>query len=266
MTENRRLFTSYKAYDGGHVVFGSNLNGEVIGGGNIAHDSITITNVEHVGGLAFKLISVGQLCDNDSVVSFTKVDFDISKNGKLLAKRHRRCRLNSQNQIILSGALGMCQHVASAPHAKSVLRIYQFSSFLLPDTCGNFNKGLYMILEHLGTLQMRRLGHVNFKNMNKLVKGNLVRGLPSKRGVTRPPPEQDLMEEDQAGSDHGKSHVDLVVPNPKPMHDDFISTVYPKVHESLKHAMKEHVYVKNPLSSSETLSSIKNLDNFNVGD
>nr|GEW26156.1 hypothetical protein [Tanacetum cinerariifolium] len=30
------------------------------------------------------------------------------------------------------------------------------------------------------TLWNRRLGHVNFKNMNKLVKGNLVRGLPSK--------------------------------------------------------------------------------------
>ncbi|GJT45198.1 hypothetical protein Tco_0953913 [Tanacetum coccineum] len=32
MTGNRRLFTSYKAYDGGHVVFGSNLKGKVIGG------------------------------------------------------------------------------------------------------------------------------------------------------------------------------------------------------------------------------------------
>nr|GEU59752.1 hypothetical protein [Tanacetum cinerariifolium] len=30
--ENRRLFTSYKAYDGGHVVFRSNLKGKVIGG------------------------------------------------------------------------------------------------------------------------------------------------------------------------------------------------------------------------------------------
>ncbi|GJU52335.1 hypothetical protein Tco_1226049 [Tanacetum coccineum] len=27
-------------------------------------------------------------------------------------------------------------------------------AFLLPDTCGNFNKGMYMILEHLGILQM----------------------------------------------------------------------------------------------------------------
>ncbi|GKD58521.1 hypothetical protein Tco_1296030 [Tanacetum coccineum] len=80
MTRNRRLFTSYKAYDGGYVVFGSNLKGKVVGGGNITHDSITIINVDHVSGLAFSLISVGQLCDDDWVVSFSKVDCTISKN------------------------------------------------------------------------------------------------------------------------------------------------------------------------------------------
>ncbi|GJX13801.1 retrovirus-related pol polyprotein from transposon TNT 1-94 [Tanacetum coccineum] len=90
MTRNRRLFTSYKAYDGGHVVFGSNLKGKVIGRGNINHDSITITNVEHVSGLAFNMINVSQFCDDDCVVSFTKVDYNISKNGRMLAKGHRR--------------------------------------------------------------------------------------------------------------------------------------------------------------------------------
>nr|GEX20509.1 retrotransposon protein [Tanacetum cinerariifolium] len=59
MIGNRRLFTSYKAYDDGHVVFGSNLMGKVIGGGNLTHEFITITNVEHLSGLAFNLISVG---------------------------------------------------------------------------------------------------------------------------------------------------------------------------------------------------------------
>ncbi|GJR79278.1 hypothetical protein Tco_0150063 [Tanacetum coccineum] len=54
MTGNRRLFTSYKANDGGHVVFRSNLKGKVVGG--------------------------GQLCD-DCSVNFTKVDCAISKNG-----------------------------------------------------------------------------------------------------------------------------------------------------------------------------------------
>ncbi|GJY68309.1 retrovirus-related pol polyprotein from transposon TNT 1-94 [Tanacetum coccineum] len=109
MTGNRRLFTSYKAYDGGHVVFESNLKVKVVGRGNITHDSITITNVKHVSGLAFNLTSVGQLCDDDCVVRFIKVDCTISKNCKTLAKGHRRnslytCKLgdNSKQQICLT--------------------------------------------------------------------------------------------------------------------------------------------------------------------
>ncbi|GKD30247.1 retrovirus-related pol polyprotein from transposon TNT 1-94, partial [Tanacetum coccineum] len=69
MSKNRRLFTSYKACDGGHVVFRSNLKGKVIGG----------------------------------------VDCIISKNGKTLAKGHRRiglytCKLgdNFKKQICLA--------------------------------------------------------------------------------------------------------------------------------------------------------------------
>ncbi|GJX76502.1 retrovirus-related pol polyprotein from transposon TNT 1-94 [Tanacetum coccineum] len=109
MTGNRRLFTSHKAYDGGHVVFGSNLKGKVVSGGNITYDFIIITNVEHVSGLAFNFISVGQLCDDDCVVSFTKVDCTISTNGKMLAKGHRRNGLytsklgdNSKQHICLA--------------------------------------------------------------------------------------------------------------------------------------------------------------------
>nr|GEU68567.1 retrotransposon protein [Tanacetum cinerariifolium] len=109
MTENKRLFTLYKAYDGGNVIFGSNLKGKVIGRGNITHDSITVTNVEHVSGLAFNLISVGQLYDDDCVVIFTKVDCTISKNSKTLAKGHRRnnlykCKLgdNAKQEICLA--------------------------------------------------------------------------------------------------------------------------------------------------------------------
>ncbi|GKB33988.1 retrovirus-related pol polyprotein from transposon TNT 1-94 [Tanacetum coccineum] len=77
MTGNRRLFTSYKAYDGGHVVFRSNLKGKVAGG-----------------------------------VIFTKVDCDISKNRKLLTKGHRRnglytCKLgdNSKQHICLASVV-----------------------------------------------------------------------------------------------------------------------------------------------------------------
>nr|GEX60607.1 hypothetical protein [Tanacetum cinerariifolium] len=92
------------------------------------------------------------------------------------------------------------------------------------------------------------------------------RSNPGKTPESQPPPEQDLMKEDQAGSDPVKSHVAPAGPNPKSIHDDFVATVYPKVHESLKHTTEEHVHVENPLSSSGTLSSMKNLDNFNFGD
>ncbi|GJR93933.1 retrovirus-related pol polyprotein from transposon TNT 1-94 [Tanacetum coccineum] len=52
-----------------------------------------------------------------------------------------------------------------------------------------------------------------------------------------------------------------------PMYDDFLATMYPKVHESLKHTTEEHVHLENPPSSSGTLSSMKNLeDNFTFGD
>nr|GEV35948.1 hypothetical protein [Tanacetum cinerariifolium] len=72
-----------------------------------------------------------------------------------------------------------------------------------------------------------------------------------------------LMEEDQAKLDPRQSHVALAGPNPEPTHDKFIATVYPQVHESLKHTTEEHFQMENPLSSIRTLSSMKNLDNFN---
>ncbi|GJR09290.1 retrovirus-related pol polyprotein from transposon TNT 1-94 [Tanacetum coccineum] len=66
-------------------------------------------------------------------------------------------------------------------------------------------------------------------------------------------------DEDHAGSNPGQSHVAQAGPNPEPMHEDFIATVYPQVHESLKQITKE-VHLEIPPSSSGTLSSMKNLD------
>nr|GEX21847.1 hypothetical protein [Tanacetum cinerariifolium] len=76
------------------------------------------------------------------------------------------------------------------------------------------------------------------------------------------------LDEGQAGSDPdpGQSHVALAGLNPEPMHDDFIAMICQQVHESLKHTTEEHVQMENPLSLTGTLSSMKNLDNFNFGD
>nr|GEX38858.1 RNA-directed DNA polymerase, eukaryota [Tanacetum cinerariifolium] len=134
---------SQEEYDDGHVVFRSNLKGKVVGGSNISHDSITIKNVKHVSGLAFNLICVGQLCDNDCLVSFTKKDYAISKNNKMLAKVHRRnglytCKLedNSKQQICLASVVDN------------------------------------------STLWHRRLGHANMRLVQNLASNELVRNLP----------------------------------------------------------------------------------------
>nr|GEV34037.1 hypothetical protein [Tanacetum cinerariifolium] len=83
---------------------------------------------------------------------------------------------------------------------------------------------------------------------------------PGKTPESRPLPEQEFMKEDQARPDPGVSRVALAGPNPEPMHEEFMANMYPDVHGSLKLPVDEHVILEEPLSSSGTLSSMKNLD------
>ncbi|GJT37359.1 hypothetical protein Tco_0937224 [Tanacetum coccineum] len=62
MTGNRKLFSSYKAYNGGNVIFGSNLHGNIIG--------------------------KGQICDNKCIVTFSEHDSEITKDGKIIGRAH----------------------------------------------------------------------------------------------------------------------------------------------------------------------------------
>ncbi|GJX84844.1 retrovirus-related pol polyprotein from transposon TNT 1-94 [Tanacetum coccineum] len=61
----------------------------------------------------------------------------------------------------------------------------------------------------------------------------------------------------KAGPNHGQSHEALVGPNPEPMHDDFIATVYPKVHESLKHTTEEHFLNDKPTEEEPGKATIE---------
>ncbi|GJZ54981.1 retrovirus-related pol polyprotein from transposon TNT 1-94 [Tanacetum coccineum] len=58
MTGNRKLFSTYKEYNGGNVIFGSNLRGNNIG--------------------------KGKICDNKCRVTFFEHDSEITKNGKVI--------------------------------------------------------------------------------------------------------------------------------------------------------------------------------------
>ncbi|GJR09759.1 retrovirus-related pol polyprotein from transposon TNT 1-94 [Tanacetum coccineum] len=71
MTGNRKLFSTYKAYNGGNVIFGSNLRGNIIG--------------------------KGQICDNKCRVTFSKHDSEITKDGKVIGRGIRNKGLYVMN-------------------------------------------------------------------------------------------------------------------------------------------------------------------------
>nr|GEV08674.1 integrase, catalytic region, zinc finger, CCHC-type, peptidase aspartic, catalytic [Tanacetum cinerariifolium] len=90
MTGNKSLFSTYKAYNEGNVVFGSNLKGKIIGKDTILNDSLTISNVEHVDNLAFNLLSVSRICDNKCQILFTEEGSEIIKDGKIIVNGIRK--------------------------------------------------------------------------------------------------------------------------------------------------------------------------------
>nr|GEV01678.1 serine/threonine protein kinase SRPK1 [Tanacetum cinerariifolium] len=83
MTGNRKLFTSYKEYNRGNVIFGSNLRGNIFG--------------------------KGQICDNKCRVTFSEHDNEITKDGKVIRRGIRKNGLyvmklgnNPKDQICLA--------------------------------------------------------------------------------------------------------------------------------------------------------------------
>ncbi|GJU57703.1 retrovirus-related pol polyprotein from transposon TNT 1-94 [Tanacetum coccineum] len=90
MTGNRNLFSTYKAYNGGNVIFGSNLSGNIIGKGTVSNDSLNIDNVEHADNLRFNLLSVGKICDNKCRVTFSIHDSKITKDNKIIGRGIRK--------------------------------------------------------------------------------------------------------------------------------------------------------------------------------
>ncbi|GJY37204.1 retrovirus-related pol polyprotein from transposon TNT 1-94 [Tanacetum coccineum] len=143
MTSNRKLFSSYKAYNRGNVIFGSNLRGNIIGKGTISNDSLEIDRVEHVDNLRFNLLSIGKICDNKCRVTFSKHDGEITKDGKVIGRCIRTKGLYVMN-------------------------------------LGNKHKDKICLvtIDENSMLWHRRLGHVNMCLIQSLASKELVRNLP----------------------------------------------------------------------------------------
>ncbi|GJT98576.1 putative ribonuclease H-like domain-containing protein [Tanacetum coccineum] len=156
MTGNKAYLAEFQDFNGGPVAFGGS-KGYITGKGKIKTGKLDFEDVCFVKELQhFNLFSVSQICDKKNKVLFTdseclvlSSEFKLPDENQVLLKIPRQNNMYSFNleNIVPSGGLACL--IAKA-------------------TTDESNKW------------HRRLGHVNFKNLNRLVKGNLVRGLPSK--------------------------------------------------------------------------------------
>nr|GEU29431.1 putative ribonuclease H-like domain-containing protein [Tanacetum cinerariifolium] len=157
MTGNMSYLFEFEEINGGYVAFGGNpKGGKITGKGKIRTGKLDFDDVYFVKELKFNLFSVSQMCDMKNSVLFTDTECIVLSSD---------FKLPDENRVLL--------RVPRENNMYNVdLKNIVFSGYL---TCF-FAKAT---LDE-SNLWHRRLGHINFKTMNKLVKGNLVRGLPSK--------------------------------------------------------------------------------------
>ncbi|GJT10544.1 callose synthase 9 [Tanacetum coccineum] len=156
MTGNKAYLADFQDFNGGPVAFGGS-KGYITGKGKIKTGKLDFEDVSFVKELQpFNLFSVSQMCDKKNKVLFTDTeclvlspDFKLPDENQILLKVPRQNNMYSFNLENIVPLGGLACLIAKATTDES-------------------------------NLWHRRLGHVNFKNLNRLVKGNLVRGLPTK--------------------------------------------------------------------------------------
>ncbi|GJU56228.1 putative ribonuclease H-like domain-containing protein [Tanacetum coccineum] len=169
MTGNKCYLIEYKHYDGEFVSFGDG-KGRISRKGKIKTGTLDFDNVYFCKELKYNLFSVSQICDKKNNVLFTDTEcLVLSSNFKLLDESQVLLRVPRKDNIY-------------SVDLKSVIPTKGLTCLFAKAIIDESN------------LWHRRLGHtnfrvtakiilvftLNFKNMNKLVRGNLVRGLPLK--------------------------------------------------------------------------------------
>nr|GEX24694.1 ribonuclease H-like domain-containing protein [Tanacetum cinerariifolium] len=155
MTGNISYLLDYEPYDGGYVSFGQG-GCKITGKGTIKTGKLEFQNVYFVKDLKYNLFSVSQICDNKNSILFTDSecivlgrDFKLRDDTNVLLRTHRQHNMYS---IVLNNIV---------PHKDLTCLVAKVSA-------------------DESELWHRRLGHLNFKTMDRLVRHNLVKGLPSK--------------------------------------------------------------------------------------
>nr|GEV03029.1 putative ribonuclease H-like domain-containing protein [Tanacetum cinerariifolium] len=152
---NKCYLTNYEDYDGGFVSFRDG-KGRISGKGKIKTGTLDFDDVYFCKKLKYNVFSVSQMCDKKNNVLFNDTEcLVLSSNFKLLDESQVLLRVPRKDNIY-------------NVDLKSVVPTGGLTYLFAKATTDESN------------LCHKRLGHINYKTMNKLVKGILVRGLPSK--------------------------------------------------------------------------------------
>nr|GFB26359.1 ribonuclease H-like domain-containing protein [Tanacetum cinerariifolium] len=157
MKENMSYLSDFEELNGGYVAFGGNpTGGKISGKGKIKTGKLDFKDVYFVKELKFNLFSVSQMCDKKNKLLFTDTEcLVLSSDLKLPDESQVLLRVPRENNMY-------------NVNLKNIIPSGDLTFFFAKATINESN------------LWHRRLGHINFKTINKLVKGNLVRGLPIK--------------------------------------------------------------------------------------
>nr|GEV68720.1 putative ribonuclease H-like domain-containing protein [Tanacetum cinerariifolium] len=157
MIGNMSYMSDFKELNCGYVAFGGNPKCcKISGKGKIKTRKLDFDDVYFVKELKFNLFIVSQMCDKKNIVLFTDTKCLVLSPEFMLP---------DANQVLLR-----------IPRENNMYNVDLNNIVPSRDLTCLFAKATldYSNLWH------RRLGHINFKTMNKLVKCNLIRGLPSK--------------------------------------------------------------------------------------
>nr|GEV67874.1 hypothetical protein [Tanacetum cinerariifolium] len=151
MTENISYLTDFKEFDGGYVAFGGGAKGgKITGKGIIRTGKLDFEDVYFVKELKFTFL-VSHRCVTKRIVFFTNTecfvlssDFKLADESHVLLKVPRKSNMYSADMKNIVPKNDLTCLVAKTTNDESML-------------------------------WHRRIGHINLKNINKLVKENLVR-------------------------------------------------------------------------------------------
>nr|GEW12769.1 ribonuclease H-like domain-containing protein [Tanacetum cinerariifolium] len=148
MTGNISYLSDFEAINGGYVAFGGNpKGGKITGKGKIRTGKLDFNDVYFVKELKFNLFSVSQMCDKKNSVLFIDTEcIVLSSDFKLPDDNHVLLRVPKENNMY-------------NVDLKNIVPSGDLTCLFTKATLDDSN------------LWHRRLGHINFKTMNKLVKG-----------------------------------------------------------------------------------------------